>query len=116
MPPSDPRAIVGLLFMHASSGPPENTSTVMSENPLYSIVAAPDGNTARLGWVSSATGITYCGICLRSALQPCIGELCDACGACVVGVFDPTEGREAIHGAWSRFRPTKVASAEELAS
>jgi hypothetical protein len=88
----------------------------MSSNPLYFIVAAPDATTARLGWVSSVTGITYCGICLRSALQPCIGELCDACGACVVGVFDPVEGAQAIHSAWSRFRPAKATPAEELAT
>jgi hypothetical protein len=86
----------------------------MSETTLYSIVAAPDGTTARLGWVSSATGITYCGICLRSALQPRIGELCDACGACVVGVFDPTKGARAIHCAWSRFRAAGTSPAEDL--
>jgi hypothetical protein len=74
----------------------------MSETNLYSIVAAQDGITVRLGWISSATGITYCGICLRSALQPHVGELCDTCGACVVGVFDPVDGAHAIHRAWSR--------------
>jgi len=89
----------------------------MSQATLYSIVAAQDGNTARLGWISSTTGITYCGICLRSALQPRVGELCDACGACVVGVFDPTEGLQAIHGAWKFFRSAAPpAPAEELAS
>ncbi|WP_420236877.1 hypothetical protein ACOBR2_14735 [Telmatobacter bradus] len=74
----------------------------MSETTLYSIVAAPDGHGTRLGWVSSTTGITYCGICLRSSLKPCVGELCESCGACVVGVFDPAAGTQAIRRAWSR--------------
>lgn len=73
----------------------------MSETTLYSIVAAQDGHGTRLGWVSSTTGITYCGICLRSPLKPCVGELCESCGACVVGVFDPAAGTQAIRHAWS---------------
>jgi hypothetical protein len=74
----------------------------MSETTPYSIVAAQDGHGTRLGWVSSTTGITYCGICLRSPLKPCVGELCESCGACVVGVFDPAAGTQAIRHAWSR--------------
>ena len=103
------------LSLHASS-PPEITSTSMSETTLYTIVAAQDGITARLGWISSATGITYCGICLRSALQPRIGELCDACGACVVGVFDPAEGAHAIHYAWSQIGSPRALAVDRLAS
>lgn len=105
-----------VLFFARIIRPPENSSIAMSETILYSVIAAQDGYTVRLGWISSATGITYCGICLRSALQPRVGDLCDACGACVVGVFDPTEGPQAIHGAWSRLRPATLAPVEELAS
>jgi hypothetical protein len=88
----------------------------MSKTVLYSIVAAPNGVTARLGWISSATGITYCGICLRSALQPIVGRLCDACGACVVGVFDPAEGAQAIHRAWGQLSSSQTLTKDRLAS
>jgi hypothetical protein len=72
----------------------------MRESTLYSIVTSQDGHAARLGWVSSATGITYCGICLAAPLTPRVGELCDHCGACVVSVFDAADGPEAIRHAW----------------
>lgn len=88
----------------------------MSETTLYSIVAAQDGITARLGWISSSTGITYCGICLRSALLPRVGELCDTCGACIIGVFDPAEGAQAIHYAWSQLSSMQVRTADRLCS
>lgn len=77
----------------------------MSEPTLYSVLSSQDRPAVRLGWISSETGITYCGICLRSAVQPRLGELCEKCGACVVGVFDPTDGWDTIRQAWGPGKP-----------
>jgi hypothetical protein len=76
----------------------------MSEPTLYAIVTSQDGVTTRMGWISSATGITYCGICLGAAVEPRVGELCAGCGACVIGVFDEQADPETIRRAWSHAR------------
>ena len=80
----------------------------MSDGTLFSIVSSRDGYAARLGWVSSATGITYCGICLGAKLEPREGALCASCGACVVSVFDAQSDRESIRLAWSRALPIRA--------
>ncbi|MGB8259941.1 MAG: hypothetical protein WCE75_06305 [Terracidiphilus sp.] len=79
----------------------------MSDGIPFSIVASQDGYTARLGWISSATGITYCGICLGPELEPREGVLCARCRACVVGVFDTHSDHESIRRAWSRAIPSQ---------
>ena len=77
----------------------------MSEPTLYSVLSSQDRPAVRLGWISSATGITYCGICLGSAVRPRLGEVCKKCGACVVGVFDASDGWDTIRQAWRRAKP-----------
>jgi peptide methionine sulfoxide reductase MsrB len=72
----------------------------MTESRLNSIFTSQDGHQTRLGWISFATGITYCGICLGSAVEPRVGESCEACGAQVISVFDAANGPEAIRKAW----------------
>lgn len=60
----------------------------MTEAHIYSIMKASHSSTVRLGWVSSSTGITYCGICLRAAVRPQVGAECTACGAYVTQLMD----------------------------
>jgi len=60
----------------------------MAEMPFYSIMKAVPSRTVRFGWVSSITGITYCGICLRSAVTPQVGAECKVCGAYVAQLLD----------------------------
>jgi hypothetical protein len=67
------------------------------------VILINHGNTrARLGWISPSTGLTYCGICLRAAVTPEIGESCAACGARVALAFslsgDPNSIRNACRG------------------
>jgi hypothetical protein len=67
------------------------------------VILINQGSTrARLGWISQSTGLTYCGICLRSSVTPAIGESCAACGARVALVFtiggDPNSIRNACRG------------------
>ena len=86
----------------------------MTESTLYTIVTSQDGHTTRLGWISFATGLTYCGICLGSAVEPRVGESCKNCGAQVVSVFDAAAGPEASRRAWSE--AGMAAAAPELAA
>jgi hypothetical protein len=83
-----------------NSTSPEIAATPMTESTLHSVFTSQDGHTTRLGWISFATGLTYCGICLGSAVEPRVGESCEACGAQVISVFDAANGAEAIRKAW----------------
>lgn len=85
-----------------NSTSPELTATPMTETTLNSIFSSQDGHQTRLGWISFATGLTYCGICLGSAVEPRVGESCEACGAQVISVFDAASGPEAIRRAWNQ--------------
>jgi hypothetical protein len=60
----------------------------MAELYFYSVMTAVPSGTIRFGWVSATTGITYCGICLRSPVAPQVGEECKACGARVAQLLD----------------------------
>jgi peptide methionine sulfoxide reductase MsrB len=86
---------------HWNSISPEITAPPMTESTLNSIFTSQDGHQTRLGWISFATGITYCGICLGSAVEPRVGESCECCGAQVISVFDAANGKEAIRRAWN---------------
>jgi hypothetical protein len=46
----------------------------MAELYFYSVMTAVPSGTIRFGWVSATTGITYCGICLRSPVAPQVGK------------------------------------------
>jgi hypothetical protein len=81
----------------------------MRQPVLYAIVASQDGATARPGWISHTTGISYCGICLGAQVRPVLGDLCSKCGGCVVGVFDATDDFESIRNAWRFAWPYKSA-------
>jgi len=78
----------------------------MSETTVYSVVAKRDGSAARLGWTSSATGITYCGLCLGAQIRVSVGAHCANCGGCVVGVFDDKSDIATIRQAWQSALPT----------
>lgn len=83
-----------------NSTSPEITAAPMTESTVNAIFTSQDGHQTRLGWISFATGITYCGICLGSAVEPKVGESCEACGAHVISVFDAANGPDAIRKAW----------------
>jgi len=85
-----------------TSTSPEMTATPMTESTLNSIFSSQDGHQTRLGWISFATGLTYCGICLGSAVEPRVGEFCPCCGALVISVFDAANGKDAIRQAWNQ--------------
>jgi hypothetical protein len=72
----------------------------MSKPGLYTIISCRKLRTARLGWVSPSTGLTYCGICLRAPVTPAIGAECSACGAHVAGLFEMQDGEAAVRHAW----------------
>lgn len=74
----------------------------MSTKSLLSILAAQKGGATRLGWISSVTGITYCGICLRSPIEPRLGSTCECCSARVVGLFDPEADAQTVRNAWRK--------------
>ena len=61
---------------------------IIHEINHYAILISSDQATMRLGWVSPSTGLTYCGICLRSPVTPKIGADCHACGARVARTFE----------------------------
>jgi len=100
-----------------NSTSPEIAAIPMTESTLLSIFSSQDGHTTRLGWISFATGLTYCGICLGSAVEPRVGESCEACGAQVISVFDAANGSEAIRKAWcAASMATRVPELTSLAS
>lgn len=74
----------------------------MQTESRFAIVAAQDGGMIRLGWVSAVTGITYCGVCLRSPLEPSVGALCESCGACVVGTFGTKDDAHTVRSTWKQ--------------
>lgn len=89
----------------------------MNESKTLTIFTSQDGHTTRLGWISAATGLTYCGICLGSAVAPEVGEFCTCCGARVTGTFDTADGPEAIRRAWNQAgNASAIAELECLAS
>jgi len=80
----------------------------MTEQYSYAIMTAVRSGTIRFGWVSPMTGITYCGLCLLSAVTPRVGAECKACGARVAQLLDiRTKGdtwRQTWKGAISMLR------------
>jgi hypothetical protein len=72
----------------------------MNTSTLYAILISANQATMRLGWVSSSTGLTYCGICLRASLAPEVGSECSGCGARVTKVFELSAGSNSMLGAW----------------
>jgi hypothetical protein len=76
-----------------------NETLGLDEN-THVILISHDSSRARLGWVSAATGFTYCGICLRSCVTPQTGSSCPACRARVAYVFDYSSTPEAMRHAW----------------
>ena len=85
---------------HWDISSPEIAVAPTTENNLLSIFTSQDGHTTRLGWISFATGLTYCGICLGAAVEPRVGECCEKCGAHLISVFDASQGPDAIRKAW----------------
>jgi hypothetical protein len=67
------------------------------------VILINHGNTrARLGWISASTGLTYCGLCLRAAITPEMGNSCPACGATVAHVFELGAEPWSLRNAWRR--------------
>jgi hypothetical protein len=72
----------------------------MAELYFYSVMTSVPSGTIRFGWVSATTGITYCGICLRSPVAPRVGEECKACGARVAQLLDIRAKGDAWRQTW----------------
>ena len=72
----------------------------MAEQQIYLILKASHRVAMRFGWVSSTTGITYCGICLRAPVAAEIGAECCVCGARVAQLVDVRAKRDAWRRAW----------------
>ncbi|MBB6145050.1 hypothetical protein HNQ77_003006 [Silvibacterium bohemicum] len=77
----------------------------MRETLVYTILTSADQARARLGWVSTSTGLTYCGICLRAEVTPEVGADCRVCGARVAQVFELSSGPASIRRAWKSACP-----------
>ncbi len=79
----------------------ENTGPqILTDIHTHVILISHDTSRARLGWISASTGLTYCGICLRSSVTPETGKSCPACRARVAYVFDYYSSPEALRHAW----------------
>ncbi len=72
----------------------------LTDTHEHVILISHDSSRARLGWISASTGLTYCGICLRSSVTPESGSVCPSCRARVAYVFDFSASPEAMRHAW----------------
>jgi len=80
-------------------------SELISNEPFYVILMNQGHTRARLGWVSASTGLTYCGLCLRAAVTPQLGQSCPACGAKVARVFEADADSDSMRNASRALSP-----------